>query len=311
MTSQLLSLQDHASDEPIDKNSLSSSLVENKGQPLWISNVGKQVSNYLKRLPQSFKALPMGKELDLLVTNPLFRCLQREFGIHSKLLKLVLDDMTTMQNVSDGKEKPTNPIRELFKLLHRDKLPPSWKSPIKNQSPTQWVDDFAKRVEHMSRIVYTAPKDYSKINIWLGGLFSPEAFVAATRQAVASEHKWSLETLYLRVSVNDKTLSEDGFSFDGLTLYGSAWKDNALAISQEVSCSLPTTRFTWIHRTNTQEQEELEEVKRGETYVSVPVYLDQTRQTFLFSVRLRRPNSIPASVWSQRGTCITVWTSSL
>jgi len=248
--------------------------------------------------------------LDTLVQNPVFRCLQREFGIHSKLLKLVLDDMAIMQNVADGKEKPTNPIRELFKLIRRDKLPPAWKSPIKDLSPAQWVDDFSKRVEHMARIVYTPLKDYDKLNIWLGGLFSPEAFVAATRQAVAQSHKWSLETLYLRVSVNDKNPSADGFSFDGLTLYGSAWKDNSLAISQEVSYSLPTTRFTWIHRAKTQEQEEQEEEKRGETYATVPVYLDQTRQTFLFSVRLRRPPSIPASVWSQRGTCITVWTSS-
>jgi len=215
-----------------------------------------------------------------------------------------------MHNVAEGKEKPTNPIRELFKLLRRDKLPGSWKSAIKDLSPAQWVDDFAKRVEHIAKISQTPIKEYEKMNIWLGGLFSPEAFVAATRQAVAQNHNWSLETLYLKVTVDDKSLGADGFSFDGLTLYGSAWKENALAISNEASTSLPPTRFTWIRRQKSQELEEQEEEKRGETYVTVPVYLDQTRQTFLFAVRLRRPPSIPASVWSQRGTCITVWTSS-
>ena len=36
-------------------------------------------------------------------------------------------------------------------------------------------------------------------NVWLGGLFSPEAYVTASRQHVAQENKWSLEELQLKV----------------------------------------------------------------------------------------------------------------
>ncbi len=38
------------------------------------------------------------------------------------------------------------------------------------------------------------------LHIWLGGLFTPEAYITATRQYVAQANSWSLEELYLDVS---------------------------------------------------------------------------------------------------------------
>ena len=38
------------------------------------------------------------------------------------------------------------------------------------------------------------------VHIWLGGLFTPEAYITATRQYVAQVNNWSLEELYLDVS---------------------------------------------------------------------------------------------------------------
>ena len=37
------------------------------------------------------------------------------------------------------------------------------------------------------------------VEIWLGGLFTPEAYITATRQYVAQANNWSLEELYLDV----------------------------------------------------------------------------------------------------------------
>ena len=38
--------------------------------------------------------------------------------------------------------------------------------------------------------------------IWLGGLFTPEAYITAMRQHVAHAKNWSLEELCLNVSTN-------------------------------------------------------------------------------------------------------------
>ncbi len=251
----------------------------------------------------------------LQVKNPIFRCVQREFNSWNALLRRVGSDMRSIVAVSQSKEKATNPIRDLFKVLRRDKLPKTWGTPTSKEmaSVPAWVEDFARRIEHIAKISALSVAQYSTAPIWLGGLSTPEAFVAATRQAVAQAHGWSLETLYLKVAVGDdaKQTPPDSFAFEGLTLFGASWKESALAISNDVSTALPVTRFCWVQRKKKQEDEEADERSSGEFYANVPVYLDANRQNYLFSVRLRRPASIPATVWSQRGTCITVWQSAL
>jgi dynein heavy chain 1 len=47
----------------------------------------------------------------------------------------------------------------------------------------------------------------------------PEAYVTATRQAVAQSHKWSLEELRLEIDL-DKSGDEDSFMITGLKLAG-------------------------------------------------------------------------------------------
>ena len=42
---------------------------------------------------------------------------------------------------------------------------------------------------------------FQTVHIWLGGLFTPEAYITATRQYVAQANNWSLEELYLDVSI--------------------------------------------------------------------------------------------------------------
>jgi len=277
-------------------------------------SIGKNVQQWQKRLPPPMKPLPSGKEMEQLVKNPIFRCVQREYNSWNKLYKLVQADMKSIIAVSQGREKATNAIRALVASLRKDKLPKSWMTPTsKDMLVPVWVEDFARRIESVAKLAGGGPASYGSLSTWLGGLFTPEALVAATRQAVAQAHGWSLETLYLRVSVGDQkaATAADGFTFEGLTLHGAAWKSSAMAISDDVSCALPSTRFTWVQRKKRAEEEEADERKSGEHYATVPVYVDSTRQAYLFSVRLRRPAEIPGHVWSQRGTCLTVWTSVL
>jgi len=101
---------------------------------------------------------------------------------------------------------------------------------------------------------------------------------------------------------NDKA-SADSFVFEGLTLFGAAWKDAALALSNDVSHNMPSMRFTWVHDPNVNKMKDGAEPG----IASVPVYLNTVRTNFLFSLRLRCPKDLPPNVWSQRGTCLTVW----
>ena len=66
-------------------------------------------------------------------------------------------------------------------------------------SVSEWIPDFARRLEQLDSL--SEKDNLADVDVWLGGLFFPEAYITATRQAVAHRKKWSLETLHLRLNI--------------------------------------------------------------------------------------------------------------
>jgi dynein heavy chain 1 len=102
-------------------------------------------------------------------------------------------------------------------LTVRDKgtIPTHWlryKIP-KAMSVAQWVPDFVKRIAQLDKI--NNLNSLHNVEVWLGGLFFPEAYVTATRQAVAHRKKWSLETLYLELDI-EQIQDPNAFIIEGM-----------------------------------------------------------------------------------------------
>ncbi len=81
---------------------------------------------------------------------------------------------------------------------------------------SEWISDLARRLAQLAQIA--GLDNLSNVEVWLSGLFFPEAYITATRQAVAHRKKWSLETLHLQLDierVNDPGafILDGGFSF--------------------------------------------------------------------------------------------------
>lgn len=76
-----------------------------------------------------------------------------------------------------------------------------------------WIVDFARRLVQLDHIA--SLDNLNNVEVWLGGLFFPEAYITATRQAVAHRKKWSLETLHLRLDI-DRVNDPNSFVVDGL-----------------------------------------------------------------------------------------------
>lgn len=62
-----------------------------------------------------------------------------------------------------------------------------------------WIADLARRLAQLDNIAIM--DNLNNVEVWLGGLFYPEAYITATRQTVAHRKKWSLETLHLRLDI--------------------------------------------------------------------------------------------------------------
>ena len=71
--------------------------------------------------------------------------------------------------------------------------------------------DLKARLAQLESI---AKDSVSRRGIWLGGLFQPEAYITATRQAVAHTQGWSLEQLVLSLDVEEAS-GEESFVVEG------------------------------------------------------------------------------------------------
>ena len=168
-------------------------------------------------------------------------------------------------------------------------------------SLSAWLVDFDKR----TRQLHTITETHHYNRIWMGGLFNPEAYMTATRQASARAHGWSLEKLVLNAEVLTAGEGEgdDSTSFVvvGLSLEAAAWSSERSCVeaSDQMCVQLDPIRFTWC---NSDGGAESHEVPHGQC--KIPVYLNETRLEFLFSVLLARDDAIPSRGVYQRGVAL-------
>lgn len=103
----------------------------------------------------------------------------------------------------------------LKNLLHLGTIPEHWRRYKVNKSMavTGWIANFARRLAQLDHIA--GLDNLNNLEVWLGGLFHPEAYITATRQAVAHRRKWSLETLYLRLDL-ERVNDPGAFVVDGM-----------------------------------------------------------------------------------------------
>src|SRR5690348_132918 len=88
-----------------------------------------------------------------------------------------------------------------YSLRRPGSIPKEWKKyPIPSTTSINiWIVDFARRLNQLQQVKKS--RDYLRTGIWVGGLFLPEAYITATRQAAAQAHQWSVENLVLQVEI--------------------------------------------------------------------------------------------------------------
>ncbi|KAF0303391.1 Dynein heavy chain, cytoplasmic [Amphibalanus amphitrite] len=207
-----------------------------------------------------------------------------------------------------GTKKQTNYHRTMVAELVRGVIPASWRQYKVPATTTviQWVTDFAQRVKQLHTISSSVAQQGAGAlkaqQIWLGGLFNPEAYVTATRQCVAQANSWSLEELHLRVTVTeaDAAVEPGSMSLRGLKLQGALCRDNQLHLTTTIQTELPQVQLTWA---------------RGETrdpqqrYITLPVYLNATRAELLFTVDLPVAGQQSEHSFYERGVALVASTN--
>ena len=261
-------------------------------------DLGTKVKQMLENLPESLEQLPRSEAS---LRDPLWRCYDREAGFGRSLLKKVRQDLSLLSAACDGTAKSTNEVRQLIQDLTTDQVPKAWQRfAMAKVTATEYLADFVKRLDQLRTVVSSG--SLQKHRLWYGGLFFPEAFLTASRQAVAQQKQVSLEELNLIVQIGgDAPSGDDAFEMTGLQLEGAAWDKGQLVVTDELSVALPLLWIRWVHV-------DLPEVKQTADYLRVPVYLNTSRSVLISAFSLKTPKEIPNAVWVQRSVAVTIWT---
>lgn len=176
-----------------------------EGRPAWMTALKANAEEWLDALPKSLST-PMS------ITDPLTRFYGREAWTGRRLLERVRKDLSELVKVCDGSIKQTNELRTLMTDLTRGNVPAHWAKfkMVKGTSVGQYIVDLVARLEQLELI---ATKGTGATGgIWLGGLFQPEAYITATRQAAAHAQQTSLEQLSLSLKLE---AAGNGFVIEG------------------------------------------------------------------------------------------------
>lgn len=90
-----------------------------------------------------------------------------------------------------------------------------------------------------------------------------------------------------------------------MTLEGASWGGSSICLANEISTTLPPVKFTWKHKIEQSKTDSNN--NHNNDKITLPVYLNETRAEFLFSVDLNSPPDISLYTWYQRGAALNVW----
>ncbi len=271
--------------------------------PSWIRRLAQLAESWLTLLPEALQRMERSSAAASGPTAALFRCFDREAGVGMSLLSVIRNDLAKLLAVCSGEDKPTNLVRSLMEDLHRGAVPERWGNyyAAEDVAVGAWVADLALRLNQLSKLTREGTlADVAGEGVWLGGLFYPGAFVAATRQTEAQKLGVSLEELRLEVTVS--SAGTPGYTVRGLALEGGAtYADGVLQLSSQMRQVLPDMSFAWVRTDGGGTAAEA----NSKRLVDVPVYLNATRLHFVLKIEL--PAAVAGGVWCQRGTALIAW----
>jgi dynein heavy chain 1, cytosolic len=265
------------------------------GRPLWMKQLHQSVTDWLKILPKQLTPIKRTQEN---IKDPLFRFFEREINTGISLLKNVLNDLNDVQQICEGHKKQTNYHRQLLKDLAKGLIPRGWKRYTipKNLIVQPWIVDFCERIKQMqgiSKQFYDqGSKSLKNCVVWLGGLFTPEAYITATRQFVAQANSWSLEELYLQMNVyntaSEYQLDECSFGLTGLKLLGAECVKNKINLSANITNDFNISVIKWCKEAASPFQARQSILSNK---INLPIYLNSTRAELLFTIKMETDQS--------------------
>ena len=205
--------------------------------------------------------------------------------------------------VCKGEVRQTNHNRALLNDLPKGVIPSSWRvyAVPKAMSLGAWIADLAQRLKQLSEVARETRLD--GFSVQLGLLFSPGAYMTATRQAVAHRASVSLEHLLLQLKINERPGDTGGFALESLKLEGANWVDGRLELNDGSVVELDTCTLLWEKKADGGTAS-IPAGALGSGTVPISVYLDADRSISLFNIALPTRREEDPSAFAQRAVAL-------
>uniref|UniRef100_A0A914P1S8 Mitochondrial import inner membrane translocase subunit tim-16 n=1 Tax=Panagrolaimus davidi TaxID=227884 RepID=A0A914P1S8_9BILA len=265
-----------------------SSEIEQKA-PSWMIVLAETANLWLSALPKNVTKLKRTKDN---INDPLFQFFEREINLGLKLLSDVRNDLTDILSVCRGETKQNNHILSLTSSLNKGLVPSTWNRYTIPQSvtATEWMNDFVERVNQLVRL--SNSHSLRNEQIWLGGMFSPKAYILATREMIAQTNGWPFEQLHMHIRVGPSDQADE-FTINGLCVIGAECRQsNKIHLIDEVQSDVQLLNLSWTLEPSPTEA------------VSLPVYLYTNRTNLLFTFDFI-PGNFEKSLLYERGVALT------
>lgn len=306
--SKWLAMQEIADDDEATAKSASAAAAAAAAaeivSPSWMRAVERSLEAWQALLPSEGLREPARDASN--VASPVFRFLERECSVATKLIETVSADVAGMLGVCHGTAKSSNRLRDLLASLAKDAAPKEW-TQLYTVAPAGcgvWVKDFCERVAQLQSVLDTPLGELAGLQqLNLGKFFFPEAFITATRQDVARQSGASLEDLRLQLSVGHAGEGDTAAvaNVGGLVLEGAGWDSDArtLTLASELRTVLPVSSLSWVAAST------MAKAAMAGT-IELPVYLNSHRTELLFLVDLSVPPEVEMEAWRNRGAALVV-----
>ena len=294
------------------------------------SAVDAIAEHILGHLPALFDLAAVASSYPTSYERPLHAVLLAECTRYNQLLSLIAASLSTLRRALSGQQVVSPALETLSTALHRSQLPATWlASSYPSLRPlSAYVEDLRRRCDHLKQSVEGGGLAVNRAGearqIWLGGLFAPQAFLSAILQEYARSHGVAVDSLsfhhhLLSDSDRDAFATESvgsGVLVTGLWLEGARWDSARCSLDEALPGAL-VSPAPWIHfRPAVKEATErrpmddllvpvLDKEDEGEAVYECPLYETSGRDRTVCSMRIpinRAEHN--AAHWIQRGVAL-------
>jgi len=239
-------------------------------KPQWLKTVNELVSSWSVQLSQVVDVSQLSRDKllrnDETVSNPIFRCLEREAAIVELALRTIPIQLEGLALMATGQQRMTNELLNLAQSIARKEIPQQWQELLsfgrKSVTVEMWFSDIVAKLRAFGTVLRSENTFQLPLKSSLGCFFMPGAFLTATRQQVARSKGVSLESLVLVV---EEGSSESGDGFQSRVV---------LEGGREVSREVISCFFAW----------KIQDPTLLEPCTRLPLYTDSSRVNVLTEV---------------------------